>query len=91
MWPLATTRCGPRQLRMPHASIAAPVYERSRDQSVRSAYVTILLVVGKQTHAVCKPKALLTQEMRRRPKKYCSWEIIYYRVDSVCFLICYSS
>jgi hypothetical protein len=45
------------------------------EQSMRFAYVTSLLVEGKQTYILCKPKTLPTQEMRWRATKYCHWDL----------------
>jgi hypothetical protein len=49
----------------------------SRGESVRFAYITSLLIEGKQTHILCKPKILPTQELRQRATKYCRWEIMF--------------
>jgi hypothetical protein len=43
---------------------------------VRFAYVASLRVEGKQTHILCKPKTLPTQELRQRATKYSRWEIM---------------
>jgi hypothetical protein len=48
----------------------------TRDQAVRYAHVTTLLVEGKQTHIPCKPKTLPTQEMRQWATNCCGWEIM---------------
>jgi hypothetical protein len=49
----------------------------SRGESVRLAYVTSLWVEGKQTHILCKPKTLPTQEIRQRDTKYYRWDIMF--------------
>jgi hypothetical protein len=49
----------------------------SRDQTVHFAYVTSSRVEGKQTHILCKPKTLPTEELRQRDTKYCRWEIMF--------------
>jgi hypothetical protein len=44
---------------------------------VRFAYVASLRVEGKETHILCKPKTLPTQEMRQPATKYRRWEIVF--------------
>jgi hypothetical protein len=62
------------------------VYSR-RDQTVLFALVTSLRVEGKQTHILCKPKTL---------PETASYKVLplrnnIYSMDSICFLIRYSS
>jgi hypothetical protein len=49
----------------------------TQDQTVHFAYITSLWVEVKQTHILCKPKTLSTQEMRQQVTKYCCWEMMF--------------
>jgi hypothetical protein len=55
---------------------------------VRFAYVSILLVEGKQTHILLKPKTLSTQEKRERATRHCPWEImLLWEVHMLSYLV----
>jgi hypothetical protein len=67
--------CATKPVCTRHSNLTCRIYS-SRHQNLRFAYVTSLRVEGKQTQILCKPKTLLTQELRQRATKYRRWEIM---------------